>query len=153
MIESISFADLKTSSKFSYAAELPLFKRRRGKDLRFHPGLNIVFGPNASGKSTLLSMIGDALAARQGGYSCVTETALLARMSAIGEPLPAGYFLRHDGKPIMYFDSRSTPGVVGGKLDDDFMHLGLSALHGGSVSAGEGILQQLGPIFDVLIGK
>src|SRR5690606_13068085 len=55
--------------------------------------------------------------------------------------------------PIMYFDSRSTPGVVGGKLDDDFMHLGLSALHGGSVSAGEGILQQLGPIFDVLIGR
>ncbi len=74
MFKTLHLKGLAQSPRYGYAAELAFFKGRR--TVEFKPGLNVMFAPNGSGKSTVLSMLGESMCALQGGISALTENAV-----------------------------------------------------------------------------
>ena len=123
MIESFTYVS-KLKSAFPWADNVVYFKAN--PKTVFKPGLNIVYGPNASGKSTMVRMMARYLAAEQGGVSCVTET-WLNDICGFGETksqMPCE--MAHDGRPLMFYDARATPGLIGGGFDDDFFSEGIA---------------------------
>jgi len=129
MFESISLKGLGKSARFGYAAKLPFFAKK--KELEFKPGLNILFGPNGCGKSTVLRILSDTMFATQGGTSVVTSSALRDAVDLIGRSEPAdeiGLSVAHDGQPVVFCDPRNSVGLADGAFDDDFMDLGLRNL-------------------------
>lgn len=129
MISEIIFKSLKTSKLFSYAADLKYFKEN--KRIQFKPGLNILFGPNGCGKSTILNMAAIHLAAAQGGVSTVTQSwidqAVDSDIFEKREPKSnlGGVTVKHDGQPVMYGNPREAVGLRSGRFDDDFMMKGV----------------------------
>ncbi len=159
MFKSISFANLKASSKFGYAAQLPYFKER--ESLNFTPGLNVLFGPNGCGKSTILKMLGGAMCATQGGVSTITESALRenvdlwAGASSDSKPASkAGLHVVHDGKPVVFSDPRMHQGLMGGSFDDDFFEKGvIETSHISKRSHGQAVLARVDSALATLLGK
>lgn len=129
MFESISLKGLGKSARFGYAAKLPFFSKKR--KIEFKPGLNILFGPNGCGKSTVLRILSDTMFATQGGTSVVTSNALqesVDKWSRSGLNDAIGLEVAHDGQPVVFCDPRNTVGLAGGSFDDDFLGLGLRNL-------------------------
>ncbi len=126
MISEIQFPALAQSKEFAYAAEVPFFKTN--KRVAFQPGLNVLFGPNGCGKSTILRMAALALAAEQGGVSTVTSDWLRKLYDFDGSERLKGITVLHDGQPLLYGNPRNAVGLVGGSagFDDDFMQEGLA---------------------------
>lgn len=144
MFASISLKNLDKSKMFSYAAELPFFKDRKSID--FKPGLNILFGGNGSGKSTVLRILAETMCAYQGGMSVVTENVLRETIDSPfkGTPTDAiGLSVKHDGQPVVHSDPRKLVGLVGGSFDDDFMHHGLQeSMNSKRASHGQNVLRR-----------
>lgn len=114
-----------TSNKdFNYVQNLKSFKNGKLKEVTFKPGLNIIFSENGSGKSTILNLLAESMAAKQGGYSCVTEV----WHYEVNEKMK-GVEILHDGQPVVYFNPRDTIGLILGAFDDDFMVEGVKILH------------------------
>lgn len=138
MFASIDFKNLKDSPSFGYAAKVPFFEKR--KALSFKPGLNILFGPNGCGKSTVLNILGKTMVATQGGLSVVTEAAVhetVDMLAALPSPRSGarkpmadkiGLKVAHDGQPVLYCDPRKTVGLQGGSFDDDFFLEGVAEI-------------------------
>lgn len=126
MIKNIEIDSLDVSEEFSYAQKLAFFENR--KQIQFQPGLNILFGPNGCGKSTILRMIALSLAAEQGGVSTITSTwvSALRKIRGNGSKLD-GIKVNHDGQPIKYGNPRNAVGLFAGgaAFDDDFFNQGL----------------------------
>jgi energy-coupling factor transporter ATP-binding protein EcfA2 len=143
MIESVAFPQKKSDylgpfgrrgkeSPGPYSFILDI-KSVRGKTFRFKPGLNILVGPNGTGKSTVLRACALSLAAIQGGVSAVTESWLRDLFSFPGEAIMFPWSVVHDGRPILFCDPRETIGITGGAFDNDFFKSGVvSALSRGS---------------------
>jgi predicted ATPase len=112
------------SEEFSHVKKIPFFQQN--SEIEFKPGLNILFGPNGIGKSTILKLIGLPLAAIQGGRSVVTHSYMLSHARS-NKPINFGVELQHDGQGIMYFDSDDTIGLTHGYFDDDFFSEGSDA--------------------------
>lgn len=163
MFESIHFKGLAQSALFGYAKDVPFFKDR--KELAFKPGLNILFGPNGCGKSTVLNILAQSLAAAQGGVSTVTQdhvsntvdmyAALRQRDGSKGAMKDKiGLLVRHDGQPVVYSDPRKAVGVTGGSFDDDFMERGIAEAMGSARrSHGQLSLSRSDTALAVLLGK
>lgn len=124
MISEIEFSGLKESPLFAYAGKLAFFKKHTS--VAFKPGLNILYGPNACGKSTILRMAALTLAAEQGGVSTLTDT-WLHDIFSFREMKLKGIKVSHDGQPLMYGNPRNAVGLVGGgaAFDSDFGQAGL----------------------------
>lgn len=160
MIYSVSASSFLASNRFAYTQNLPFFKRE--KIISFSPGLNIIFGPNASGKSTLLRGLALHLAAEQGGASCVTQDYLRTTVDLFAAATSKGsksldelgLHVEHDGKPIQFLDPRVTVGITSGAFDNDFFNEGLrETIHRKSMSSGEKTLSRLGRVVSVLTGE
>ncbi len=163
MFDSIQFKGLAQSSLFGYAKDVPYFKNRR--QLKFKPGLNILFGPNGCGKSTVLNILAHTMAAAQGGVSKVTQdhisstvdmfASLRKRDGSKGDKVDkVGLEVRHDGQPVVYSDPRKAVGLIGGSFDDDFMEKGISEAMGASRrSHGQLSLSRTDGALAVLLGK
>lgn len=164
MFESIDLSQLKKSLRFGYAEQVPFFKSR--KTLAFKPGLNVLFGPNGCGKSTVLNILGQTMAATQGGISAVTENLvhdtvdMLGALSVRGKPRKKemadkiGVPVAHDGQPVLYCDPRQTVGITGGAFDDDFFERGLDeAVNRSRASHGERAYSRASLALSVLSGK
>lgn len=107
------------------------------KEISFKPGLNILFGRNGSGKSSVLKLLGKMFHAEAGSFSCITE-------NSVRELIPIDFTakgnkedllfkscsIEHDSQGIMFFDPDHTVGLYGsgGAFDDDFFSEGVSAL-------------------------
>lgn len=158
MFDSIELKGLAKSDRFGYAAKVPFFKHKR--KIAFQPGLNILFGPNGCGKSTILRILGDTMLATQGGVSAVTETSIrdtveypLGRRGAAPKD-KLGLRVLHDGQPVIFCDPRQAVGLSGSSFDNDFMAEGIQELMGNRErSHGQVSAARMSPALDVLEGK
>lgn len=134
MIKSISFnaKELSNNSEFYYLNELAFFNK--DKTIEFTDGVNILFSPNGSGKSSILKMIALNLAAEQGGVSKVTQSWLLKMFGfSFGEdnkPTPLhGISIKHDGQRLHNFNARQEVGLNHDRqIDNDFFQDGLTEM-------------------------
>lgn len=106
------------------------------KRIDFKPGLNIVFGPNGTGKSTLVDLCASLLFARQGGRSVVTRSGIEALLGWLGKEEPPAR-IEHDGQPVMYINPRNEIGLRHGHFDDDFMADAFKSMEERHFSQGE----------------
>lgn len=152
MISEIDFSDLPKSKVFAYAKELDFFKTHT--KVEFEPGLNILFGPNGCGKSTILRMAALTLAAEQGGVSTITSTWLSDIFDFGGECKLDGIQVSHDGQPLMYGNPRNAVGLFGGgaAFDDDFFSEGLANIQS-KASTGLTTMNRLNRMLAVALGK
>lgn len=124
MIEKIDFEKIEESSVYGYAKKLDFFQKN--KEVHFKPGLNIIFAPNGTGKSTLLEIMAKFTASEQGGISTITSS---WKQDMIGhnENKMQGIQVFHDGQPTMYNNPRKAVGLFGGMaaFDDDFFNEGV----------------------------
>jgi hypothetical protein len=147
MIDSLTYKPL-TDSAFPWAAELDYFKKTPVTG--FKPGLNVLFGGNGSGKSTVLQLLATALAAAQGGTSVVTSSWMHDLFGFGGSELKLPCELIHDGQPVMFFDARAKEGLIAGAFDDDFFSLGVANTMAKG-STGQLGLQRLDRLLRVLV--
>lgn len=136
MFSYLDLQGLSQSAQFGYAANVPFLKDLKG--LEFSGGLTVIFGPNGSGKSTILRMLAESMLAFQGGVSTLTQSSIsdgvdLQKLTMLRKDPSAdirhadqlGLRVVHDGRPVIYCDSRKAVGLVGGSFDDDFFERGL----------------------------
>ena len=153
MFQSIHFANLKTSPTFGYASDIAFFKKH--KTLEFFPGLNVLFGPNGCGKSTILKILAQTMCAEQGGVSCVTHDAFMHMTGGMfGKPTDSiGVGVVHDGQPVVYCDTRRAVGLDSGHFDDDFMSEGLKEVMANEESHGEQSIRRFADTLGIVAGK
>lgn len=165
MFSNISFSRLASSPGFAYAAEVPFFAKR--KSLAFKPGLNILFGPNGCGKSTVLRMLARTMCAMQGGISVVTEQAVsdnVDMIGALGRGRRSGrtamkhqvnLAIAHDGQPVVFCDPRASIGFLAGgaAFDSDFFGEGVrESLTAGRRSTGQAALSRMSVALAIMAG-
>lgn len=105
-----------------WAKDVPWLK---DLDVTFSPGLTVIFGPNASGKSTLLTLLARHLHCAQGGAQKVTQTSLTDLLRSSHDAYPAGAVLDHDGAPAAHAQP-DRAWRVGGSFDNDFFEEGVA---------------------------
>jgi predicted ATPase len=74
-------------------------------ELTFKPGINVIVGRNAAGKSTVITLLARHFHCEEDGITCITESSLSTLFKKLFEddPYPDGYKVRHDGQPVGYF--------------------------------------------------
>lgn len=106
------------------------------KELTFTRGLNIFWGKNGSGKSSILRLIAKMFHAEQGRYSFVSSESMSelfgfssAKKDTTNTVLNS-VSIEHDNQGLMYFDPDHRPGLIGGMagFDYDFMDAGMSSI-------------------------
>ena len=123
MIDALTIQSRKESC-MPWVEQLDYFKRN--PETTFKPGLNILFGGNGSGKSTVLQLLAQSLAAAQGGTSVVTSSWMHDLFGFGSDEVKLPCQVVHDGQPVMFFDARAKEGLIGGAFDDDFFSLGIA---------------------------
>jgi len=101
---------------------------KRRKTLRFKAGLNILWGRNGTGKSTLLTALARYFHCEQGGHSVVTGNSVRAMsLDLFRDDLCTGMKVEHDGQPVFYVNPSQAIGLIGGGagFDDDFFMEGV----------------------------
>ncbi len=112
-----------------YAATLPCIKDRV---FEFQPGLNILFGPNGCGKSTILQILGAyaSIADHTAGWTSYQNPSALKRISDNGQAkLPEAYNrlspgqcsakVVWDGSPTFQYDAGKSAAGYGSSLPDE----------------------------------
>jgi energy-coupling factor transporter ATP-binding protein EcfA2 len=100
-------------------------KAFQGKtEFTFKPGINVLWGRNGSGKSSLVKMLARLTHCEQGGVSKVTSESL-REFRPIGGGPRTGQQLVSDGKGVWHCDPSVAVGLIGGAFDYDFMDMGV----------------------------
>lgn len=151
MFERIEFEDISQSKAYGYAEKLDFFKNN--KSIEFKPGLNIIFAPNGTGKSTILEILAKFTASEQGGVSTIT-TLWQDDMIMFNENKMQGIKVFHDGQPTLYNNPRKAVGLFGGMaaFDDDFFNQGAKEVLL-KESTGYTTMHRLEKVLGVLSGK
>lgn len=126
---------VKTAPDYKYIAELPLLKNN-GK-IHFKEGLNVIFAPNGSGKTTIMEMLAKATHSREWGYSRPTKKSMLdekllrkisreemeARNLSFYSLFSVEPFfeVKHDAQTVLFCDPKF---IVGGFGSDDTLNFG-----------------------------
>lgn len=151
MIEKIEFDNIAQSQAYGYAGKLDFFKNNQS--IEFKQGLNIIFAPNGTGKSTILEILAKFTASEQGGVSTITST-WMQDMFRHGESTMNGIRVVHDGQPTLYNNPRKAVGLFGGMaaFDDDFLTQGIMETQL-KESTGYTTITRLQKVLEVLAGK
>jgi predicted ATPase len=141
MITQIAIKDFE-NSVIPWAEKIEFFQ----KPIKFADGINILFGKNATGKSTLLTAIAKMMFCYQGGKSVVTQNSLHEMFPialSFGENKDSkekrmkSIEVLHDGTSVRYFAALKNYGSMGASFDDDFFDLGVASLNNKELSAGQ----------------
>ena len=124
-------------------------------EIEFGPGLNILFGKNGSGKSTVIKSIAKVLCCLDGDQQLVGDYTCtdLSEYDAGDKKhkLRLGVVPEHDGSPIIHFDPSHTVGLIGGGFDWDFGDVGLrNTMFKGS--AGQTCLMRMNRALGIALG-
>lgn len=105
--------------------EVPWLKGKT--EIPLGPGLNVIFGRNGSGKSTVLSTIAKLLCCETGDRQLIGQWTTRDLYEGHGDKgtLKLGVEPLHDGSPIVHFDPSKTVGLFGGAFDWDFGDMGI----------------------------
>lgn len=130
---------------------------KQPRTFEFKPGLNILWGKNGSGKTTVIKAMARLLHCEQSGDPVVTKHSVseLGERFRFGnekpfESLKTAMTLDHDGQGCRYFDPSNTVGLQfgGTSFDYDFMDMGMrNTMFKGSAG------QTTSMRFDKLIGQ
>ena len=136
MISELLIEDLNRSC-VHHARDVPFLRGR--KEIAFKPGLNILWGGNGVGKSTILSAIARMLHCEQGGRTTVTKDSLDAvftvpgagitsRIGERSETMAYGLVPVHDGQCVLHVDPGHAVGLLmgGAAFDWDFGDQGVA---------------------------
>lgn len=119
----------------------------------FQPGLNILWGGNGSGKTTVISMLATMFHCRQGNQPVVTQTSLNELYGRNKDETMSGVLVEHDGQGVRHYNPSHTTGIMYGRIDDDFAHEGLLNLASEKASAGQDTVGRFTPIiWEVALG-
>lgn len=130
----------------------------------FKPGLNILWGKNGSGKSTVLKALARLFHCEQAYVPVVTQTSLGALFDRLQsyrndklsvKELKASLHVDHDGQPVRFFDPSVAVGLMGGgsAFDWDFGMAGIVNIMAKG-SAGETTMRRFDAILaDILLEK
>jgi len=95
---------------------------------KFKPGINVLWGKNGSGKTTIIKAIARLTHCEQSGSPVVTQTSisnLFDRFFTDTADFRKAVKLSHDGQGVRYFDPGNTVGLFGGSFDYDFLGEGI----------------------------
>lgn len=100
------------------------------KTITFGPDLNILWGVNGAGKSSLLKLIAKMFHAEQGRTSIITESSVSELFKLGKKSIPKGAEFIHDGQGVVFFDTGHKVGLYenGGGFDWDFGKEGIEAV-------------------------
>lgn len=148
MIKSIKIKD-KDNTAVSWLPKIDGFK----ESFEFTPGLNILFGLNGSGKSSLLTLIARMFHCEQGQDEQKVTSYSFSEMFSLNFNNPGLSYaskydavsIVHDGSPVVYLSPNKVKGQIhAGSFDDDFFKDSVqSYMFKGS--SGETTIRRLGP--------
>ncbi len=123
------------------------------RKFEFKPGLNVIWGRNGAGKSTIIQILANLFHCHQAGVPVVTETSIQDLFSSSEDPTKS-IKVCHDGQGVRYFDPSMQVGVVGGgaAFDWDFGPEGVANyLFRGS--AGQVTLKRFDKVLESLVRR
>ena len=144
-----------------HARTVPFLKAR--PVLEFKPGINILWGGNGVGKSTVLTALARMLHCEQSGQSVVTRDSLNAVFTVPGpnpgdklgvrvDTMATGLLPVHDGQCVMHFDPNHMVGLIcnGAAFDSDFFSEGVeNTMYRGS--SGQTTLNRLSKVLGAMV--
>lgn len=119
------------------AADLPISWWHKSKclqdikEITFTPGLNILWGKNGSGKSSVLRLLAKMFHAEAGRHTFITHTSTHDLIPyKKGKDVFASCTIEHDNQGIMFYDPEHRVGLVGGMagFDWDFGDAGIRSM-------------------------
>lgn len=136
MIESIAFNHVPFEKNAhrddiphgAWGLGLPAIAERKGV-VTFKPGLNILFGPNGCGKSTVIETIAVHMMAHKNGETAITQDSIMAMMGREAsrtlrrkqKATPVAAKVSHDGQPVCFGSSGKLMFGADRSFDTDFM--------------------------------
>jgi len=131
MIYSLKIVD-PTATPIPWLPKVEALKAPR--EFTFTPGLNIIWGRNGTGKSSLLTLLARIFHCAQSGFPVITTSSLEDLFATVkwddNGRLERSVSIRHDGQGVRHFDPGHTVGLLafGGAFDDDFSNEGFAAV-------------------------
>lgn len=148
MIKTVNILDIQNTA-VKWLPEVKAFQER--KVWEFTPGLNILWGANGTGKSSLLRLLARMFHCEQGqDEQKVTQHSVHEMFEwAKGSPLSItskydAVSVEHDSSPVIYLDPNATKGqIYAGSFDDDFFTASVAS-YMLKVSSGQTMASRLG---------
>lgn len=128
----------------------------RPRTFEFKPGLNILWGANGVGKSTIITLLARAFHCEQSGQPVMTQASIAALTDnqhdydAVAATRTAGVAIVHDGQGVRYFNPEKKVKVDSGAFDDDFLAAGITNMMFRG-SAGETTMFRFDALLDEII--